>query len=76
MRSRHPNKDIEQALQFAEDHGFRVETNVGHWGAVFCPSRDPEDWCPKPLYVWSTPKNAGNHAKQIRSYVVRCPHTP
>lgn len=74
MRAKHPKPEIESALRYAEDHGFEVLDGIGHWGIVRCPSRDPDDWCPKPLYVWSTPKNAGNHAKQIRRYVDRCPH--
>ena len=74
MRDRHSKKEIEAALQEAEAAGFRVESGRGHWGVMYCPSTDPGDRCPQPLWIWSTPKNVDNHAKQIRRYVARCPH--
>ena len=76
MRNKHPKSEVEDALQYAEENGFEVIDNVGHWGRVMCPSRDPDDWCARPLSVWGTPRNPGNHAKQIRRYVDRCPHKP
>lgn len=74
MRDRHSKKEIEAALQEAEAAGFRVESGRGHWGVMYCPSTDPDDRCAQPLWIWSTPKNVDNHAKQIRRYVTRCPH--
>lgn len=29
---------------------------------------------PVAVWIWSSPANAANHAKQIRRYVARCPH--
>lgn len=40
----------------------------GHaWGMLLCPRSDK---CT--IVVWSTPKNPGNHAKQIRRKVDQC----
>jgi hypothetical protein len=74
LRPKHPKKDVEAALQEAEAEGFRVETGRGHWGVMYCPSTDPEDRCPQPFWIWSSPANSTNHAKQIRRYVARCTH--
>lgn len=72
-RTRHPKKDVEQALRFAEDHGWTVvPTTSGHsWGHMRCP-HEGQDACQ--VAIWSTPKNAGNHAKRIRQRVRNCPH--
>jgi hypothetical protein len=72
LRKAHPKKEVEEALKEAEATGFDVEDKRGHWGVIHCPGAPPES-C-QPFWVWSTPKNAGNHAKQIRRYVARCPH--
>lgn len=40
MRPRHPNKDIEQALKYAESKGWRYQEsgNSAHaWGRILCP---------------------------------------
>lgn len=73
MRSKHPKKEVEAALQEAETLGFRVETGRGHWGVMYCHGGE-DDRCPAPFWIWSSPANAANHAKQIRRYVARCPH--
>lgn len=69
-RSRHPNKEVEDAVQYAEQQGWTVRP-LGHWGRVFCAHAD-RDGCQ--FGVNGTPKNAGNHARQIRRAVDRCPH--
>lgn len=73
MRQRHPKKEIEEALQEAEAAGMRVEDQHGHWGVIWCPGEEG-DRCPRPFWVWSTPRNVQNHAKQIRRYVARWTH--
>ena len=72
-RTRHPKKDVERALRFAEDQGWSVvPTPGGHrWGEVICTHQGP-DACR--YSVWSTPKNAGNHANRLRQHVRNCPH--
>lgn len=65
-RSRHPKKEVEKALSRAEEKELKVEQNRnrGHkWGDVAC-----QDTSHAKKSVWSTPKNPGNHAKDIDKY--------
>ena len=74
-RSKHSKKEIEDALRYAEDNNWRVEQSNGHaWGRIYCPYNDLECRCGEfcVTSVWSTPKSAGNHAKQIRRVVDNC----
>jgi len=70
-RSRHPNKEIEAALQYAESKGWRVvQTKRGHrWGAIYCPRR-ARGACHASVY--STPGNPRKHATWLRSVVNSC----
>jgi hypothetical protein len=71
-RSRHPDKDIEAAVAYAEEQGWTWFKVKGHaWGKLYCPHHD-RDGCT--IFVWSTPRSAGHHANQIRREVDRCPH--
>lgn len=71
-RPRHPNKHIEQAVQYAESLGWRVEISGGHaWGRLYCPQSTQEGCI---VSVWSTPKVPENHARHIRREVDMCPH--
>lgn len=71
-RSRHPDKEIEQAVAYAEALGWTVMPVKGHaWGRLYCAHHD-RDGCM--VSVWSTPKNAGNHARAVVRAVNRCPH--
>jgi hypothetical protein len=72
-RHRHPKKDVQRALRFAEDHGWTVTpTASGHrWGEMVC-GHQGRDACQ--VSIWSTPKNAGNHANRLRQRVRNCPH--
>jgi hypothetical protein len=71
-RRRHPKKEVEEALREAESVGWRVEATVpGHrWGVMRCPEIS-RDGCQ--ASIWSTPRNPGNHAKQLRRALTRCP---
>lgn len=72
VRSRHPDKEIEQAVATAESLGWRVVPISGHaWGRLYCAQAD-RDGCM--ISVWSTPRNAGNHARDIVRALNRCPH--
>lgn len=64
-RPRHSKKEVEAALQYAEAYGCRVEVRSGGhaWGRIYPPG------AVRPALVWSTPKNPGNHAKDLRRYV-------
>lgn len=72
-RPRHPNKHIEEAIQYAEDQGWRVEAPVNgpNWGFIYCPhaARGGCSWG-----VYSTPVNPENHAKKLKRNIDRCNH--
>ena len=70
-RERHKVTEVEDALQYAEAAGWRVDVrHNGHvWGRIFCPLATRQG-CQ--LSVGSTPKNNGNEAKRIRRYVDSC----
>lgn len=74
-RSRHPKKEIEEALRHAESHGWRVEQGGGHaWGKMYCPYNDAECRCG--LFciasIWSTPRDSDVHARQLKRVVDKC----
>jgi hypothetical protein len=69
-RPRHPKKEVEEAVAYAESKGWRWRKQ-GHWGYLYCPCADRSGcW----VGVWGTPKNAGTHAKQIFRAIKNCPH--
>ncbi len=72
MRRRHPMKEVEDALQYAESKQWTVIVERSHWGIIRCPLHTP-DGCQ--VSVWSTPRSAANHGRQIRRAVDRCAHT-
>ena len=52
-RPRHPDKDIERAVKYAESQGWRFKLSRGHaWGHLYCPGAT-RDGCR--TSVWSTP---------------------
>lgn len=74
-RKRHSKKDIEEALVYAESHGWRIEPATGHaWGRLYCPYNSADCRCGEycVISIWSTPKSASNHARQIRRVIDRC----
>jgi len=66
-RKTHPKKEIEKALRQAELAGLNVTDSTGHGHSTHVISGVQ----PHPFRVWSTPKNADNHAKQIRRHIRR-----
>lgn len=75
VRPKHPKKEVEEALKYAEVHGWRVEVGGSHaWGRIYCPHNDSECRCGEFCItsIWSTPKSPGNHGKQIRRVVDNC----
>jgi hypothetical protein len=73
-RRRHADGEIEDAVRYAEEHGWtwaKPGKNAHAWGRLTCRHHD-RDGCF--IWVWSTPRSAGNHAKGIRRDVDRCPH--
>lgn len=71
MASRHPKKEVEAAIDYARRHGWAVEQKKKSHGLAWGVLRCSEDCY---IIIWTTPRNAGNHAKQIMSRVSRCPH--
>ena len=78
-RRRHADREIEGALRHAETYGWRVEMAAGHahaWGRMYCPSPDNEcregEFCI--VSIWSTPRNAQDHARRLRHIVDTCIH--
>jgi hypothetical protein len=69
-RPRHPKKEVEAAVQYAEEKGWRVEMTRGHaWAELLCPLATREG-CR--VFVWSTPKNSGNHARTVKRLIDKC----
>ena len=74
-RAKHPAKEIEYAIQYAESKGwiFKSSGNSSHaWGRLLCPLHTREG---HQMSVWSTPRSTFNHAAQIKRIVDRCEHT-
>lgn len=71
-RRRHPNKDIETALQALEALGWVVEEAKGKsahgWGFALCPANAGDICRSGPfcrMSVWSTPRNPASHARDL-----------
>ncbi len=74
-RKAHSKKEVEAALRHAEKCGWRIELGGAHArGKMYCPYKDKSCRCGIHCIasIWSTPKNAGNHAKHIRRVVDNC----
>lgn len=74
-RKPHPKKEIEEALRHAEARGWTVTRGGSHaWGRMYCPRNDEQCRCGEFCItsIWSTPKNSGNHAQQLRRVVDNC----
>jgi hypothetical protein len=74
-RKTHPKPKVEDALRYAEKNGWHVDIGGSHaWVKIKCPYNDKE--CRNGIFcissIWSTPKNSGNHGKQIRRIVDNC----
>ena len=67
----HPDPEIEAAVRHAEDLGWRFErVGRGHaWGRLYCPGATRAECI---VSVWSTPRNAHHHARQIARAVEKC----
>lgn len=75
LRRRHPKPDVEAALRYAETNGWKVTVGGSHaWGRMACPFNAAD--CRRGKFcltsIWSTPRNPGNHARQLRRVVDNC----
>lgn len=78
-RKRHPAKDIEAVIKFAESKGWRIVSagSSAHcWGRMLCPFGDKNEKCRCGEFcsvsIWSSPRSAVNHAKQLRKAIEKC----
>ena len=74
-RQRHPSKEIEAALTYAEDRGWTVVRLNGHaWGKIMCPWNDSDCRCGTfcQVSVWSTPRVPEDMARRLRRTVDHC----
>lgn len=74
-RKPHPKPEVEDAVRYAEGEGWRIAVGGSHaWGRMFCPYNDKACRCGEFCIacIWSTPRNAGNHGRQIRRVVDNC----
>ena len=75
-RTRHPRQEVEAVLRHAEAKGWRVVPGGSHaWGRMYCPFGNNvfcrcAEFCI--ASIWSTPKNPGNHARQLLRIVENC----
>ena len=72
-RTRHPKKEVEAILAYAEEVGWTVTPTASghHWGHMRC-SEASRSGCQ--VSIWSTPRNSGDHAKQLVRALKRCGH--
>lgn len=74
-RSKHPSKEIEAAILYAEQNSwvYKDSGKSAHsWGRLLCPLHSREG---HQMSIWSTPRSAVNHANQIRRLVDKCLHS-
>jgi len=71
-RPRHPKKEVEDAVRFAESRGWVVTMRGGGhaWGVLRCGSGSGAGHCQ--VWVFSTPSDPGTHAKKIVRQVLDC----
>lgn len=75
--SKHTNKEIQAAIEYAKSKGFTVAQGGSHcWGQMYCPAERTNLDCQGGAHcitsILSTPKNPENHAKRLRRIVDRC----
>ena len=76
-RKRHPNSEIERAIEYAEAHDWEVRSagKSSHaWGRLYCPHNDPDCVCASNCVtsIYGTPSNPENYARLIRRRVDKC----
>ena len=72
---KHPNKEIQKAINYAISKGWTlIETgNSSHaWARLKCPESSRRGCI---ISIWSTPRVPETHAKQIRRVIDKCTHS-
>ena len=75
QRPKHPSKEIDNAVEYAEQQGWQFVKARGHaWGMLRCPWNDKDCRCGTfcQTSIWSTPRNPEAHARQIRRLIEGC----
>ncbi|CAN5605646.1 hypothetical protein BH23PLA1_BH23PLA1_42330 [soil metagenome] len=73
-RPRHPNKHIEEAIQYAEARGWicrKASPRAHAWGRLLCPGGERGACL---FSVWSTPNDPQMVAANLVRRVDRCEH--
>ncbi|MCU1736330.1 MULTISPECIES: hypothetical protein [unclassified Pseudomonas] len=73
--TRHPIKEIENVLRYAEEFGWRIKVGGSHaWGRMYCPFNSGlcrcQDHCI--TSIWSTPRDLISHARNLQRVVDAC----
>ena len=76
-RRRYPDRHVEGAVRYAEQHGWRIELlspRAHGWGKMYCPHNDPDCRCGEycVTVVWGTPRRPEDHARHLRRVVDGC----
>lgn len=74
-RDKHPRKEIEAAVQYAEGEFWRCKLGGSHaWGKLYCPYHCAACRCGEfcIVSIWSTPRNPELHARFLRRVVDHC----
>ncbi|MEG9489242.1 hypothetical protein [Mannheimia indoligenes] len=69
--SKHPNKHIQTALDYAVQNGWEI-LKSGKSAHSYCRLRCVLGHSEHQMSVWSTPRSTENHAKQIIRKVHEC----
>ena len=75
MAIKHPNKEINAAIEYALSKQWEIKVGGGHcWGKMYCPFNDEECRCGEfcVTSIWSTPRSPENHARALRRVVDKC----
>lgn len=71
-RDRHPKKELEAVVEYAEQQGWRILAGKRHAKFKLLCKHHDRDGCK--VSVWSTPQDVDDHAKDVRRAIDRCPH--
>ena len=78
-RGVHPKKEVRKAINELRAAGWTIEVAVGghshRWGTATCPHQHPDSSGGATRCVQgirSTPRNGGNHAKELRRALRSC----
>ena len=71
-RDKHSKKELEAVVEYAEQEGWEIRPGKRHAKFKLLCKHHDRDGCR--VSVWSTPSDVGDHAKDVRRAIDRCPH--